>query len=222
MKNKIGIGIIGDPKEYINLNDYIYFVEPVTKCITWSKNKLLYNLLNENCEHIFIMDDTIKILNYGVFDRYIEAASKSGIWYLIYSGDYKIKNAIDYNGIGIKFSETINKQFCYYYKGIIKNVGFFDERYSFGLLEQIDYTYRVMQKGLCPPWGWFADYEKSDQYIKQIKSPDLLDSNQQNYWNENQWFKHKYSEFYHKIPGANHEVAIKNLEELKKNYGKNI
>lgn len=222
MKNKIGIGIIGTPKEYNNFKDYTYFVEPIEKCLTWTKNKLLYQLLNDDCDHIFLMDDTVEILDVCIFANYIDAAKKSGIWYLMYRGDYKVKNSIDYDGVGISFSDTINKQFCYYYKGIIKNVGFFDERYSTGLLEQIDYTYRVIQKGICPPWGWFADYENSNQFIKQLKKPGLLDLNQQNYWNENQWFKYKHKEFYNKLSDTNHEIVIKKLEELKEQYGKNI
>jgi hypothetical protein len=121
----------------------------------------------------------------------------------------------------VSFADTINNQFCYYYKGILKNVGFFDERYAYGLLDQIDYTYRVTQKKLCPPWGWFADIENSNNYIS-APSPGLIDNNQQMYWRENQWFKHRNEQFYHLLPDTKEDEAMKVLEELKEKYAKDI
>ena len=227
MNKKIGIGIInvtGD--DVAALCDSFPIVESIynesiDKSTTWTKNSVIYKLINDGCDHIFLMDDTVKIKDKTVFDKYIETASKSGIWYLNYSGDYKIRNSIDYDGCGVSFSDTINKQFCYYYKGIFKNVGFFDERYSHGLLEQIDYTYRVCKKGLCPPWGWFADIENSNNYI-HANPPEKLDTNEQMYWRENQWFKHRNEQFYHLLPDTKEEDVMKVLEELKEKYAKDI
>lgn len=227
MNNKIGIGIINttgnDPTplcEKIPLVESVR-IESIDKSSTWTKNSLLYKLINDDCAHMFLIKDTITIKDSSVFDKYIETASKSGIWYLNYSNTYKVRNSIDYDGCGVSFADTINNQFCYYYKGILKNVGFFDERYAYGLLDQIDYTYRVTQKKLCPPWGWFADIENSNNYIS-APSPGLIDNNQQIYWMENQWFKHRHKEFYHLLADTKEEDAIKTLEELKEQYAKII
>jgi len=222
MKEKIGIGFIGEPKNKTLYSEYNFYYEPVEKCTTWTKNKLLYQMINDECKHIFLLDEAVEILDNNIFNKYIEAAEKSGIKYLVYSGNYKIKNSIDYDGIGISFAEKVNKQFCYYHWNIFEEVGFFDGRYLQGILDQIDYTYRVCQKEFCAPWGWFADYEDSNKYIKQIQEPVDPEIYAQLYWNENQWFKYKHKEFYNKLSDTNHEIVIKKLEELKEQYGKNI
>lgn len=227
MNNKIGIGIINttgnDPTAICDSLPLVESVriESIDKSPTWTKNSLIYKLLNDECGHIFLMNDSVTVKDNTVFDKYIKTASKSGIWYLNYSNQYKIRNSIDYDGCGVSFADTINNQFTYYYKGIFQNIGFFDERYAHGLLEQIDYTYRVSQKKLCPGWGWFADIENSNNYLL-APTPELLDNNQQIYWLENQWFKHRNKEFYHLLPDTKEEDLIKDLEVLKESYARDV
>lgn len=227
MNNKIGIGIINttgnDTTPLCNSLPLVesVHIESIDKSPTWTKNSLVYKLLGDDCGHIFLIKDSVTIKDPTVFKKYIDTASKCGIWYLNYSNTYKIRNSIDYDGFGVSFADTINNQFTYYYKGIFQNVGFFDERYAYGLLDQIDFTYRVSQKKLCPAWGWFADIENSNNYLS-APTPDLIDNNQQIYWMENQWFKHRNQQFYHLIPDTKEEDLIKDLEKIKEEYARNV
>lgn len=219
MNNTIGIGILNIYDNSITLGKNTITTSIQNhKNSTWAKNYLLRNLICKGYEHLFILENSIKIINDDVFEKYIEAAQKSGIWHLMFKGNSNQKNAIDYNGIGIDFTNDINKHFCYYYRGIIKNVGFYDERYDKGILEQHDLTYKIIHKGLSPGWGWSPDLENSKDYIQVIHNTKI--EKNQDWWYENTWFNHKHKISADKIPELEENVVLEKLNFIKEHYSK--
>lgn len=192
-------------------------------CISWCKNQLLRMMINDDCKHLFLLEDDIKIADPLVFEKYIAGAENTGILSLCYKGDSKVRNAIDINGTSITFADTLNRSFVYYPKSFIKTLGFYDERYDKSTIEHIDLTYRFIKAGVLPQWGWFADLEGSENMIKQIphtSSDKTSDEYKARYWYECSWFKHKYGSFHFQLPAGVDTAVLTHVEKLKDMYGK--
>ena len=223
------------------------------KNVAISKNTALRHLISEGCDHIFLIEDDMIIKSHEVFKAYIDAASVSGIWHLNYglqgglnrtqdeitsiksmadlnnvkcNSDPAPRSKLDYNGSKIAFYPHIVSSFSYFYKGIIKNVGYFDERYI-NSMENIDYIYRVIQKGLHPPYYWFADLDNSSDYLDSLD--DCMTKSvirESDDFGENmlfgkQWFKGKFDITPELIPDTSEGIALKRINELKFKYSKN-
>lgn len=206
--------------------------------IAASKNEALRMLLAKGGEHLFLLEDDILIKRHDVFEQYIKTASKTGIWHLNYAlhGSYNrddnnnavVKNTIDYgDGIEAAFYHNILGAFSYYLKGVIKNVGYMDERYH-NAFEHVDHTYRIIQKGLHPPFWWFADIANSQDYIedqtKNYEGSVIREDKdfQKNFQEAMVWFKHKHGFIPQRVPETKEEEVLKQLEELQKNYARPV
>jgi hypothetical protein len=193
-------------------------------CISWCKNQLLRMMINDDCKHLFLLEDDIEIADPQVFEKYIAAAENTGILSLCYKGDSKVRNAIDINGTSIAFADTLNRSFVYYPKSFIKTLGSYDERYDKSTIEHIDLTYRFIKAGVLPPWGWFADLEGSELLIHMSPYKKPSDKNSEEYkaryWYECSWFKHKYGSFHFQLPIGADTAVLAHIEKLKDMYGK--
>jgi len=241
-KDKIGVGILTKNNEdafnacFKSLPDYItpyacivnseykdipsirHHIYSKDVCEAWSKNNLLRMMINDECEHLFILKDNTAIQNKNIFNDYINAATKSGIWYLQFNENQKPKNSIAYDNVSISFSNEVCDNFFYIHRGVIKNIGFYDERYSFGYLEQTDLIYRLYKKNLLPGWGWFADLENSNSYISSVYN--TLQLNKQKEYFEKTWFTFKNKTKPNEIPVTSESEVLKNLEKIKSQYAK--
>jgi GT2 family glycosyltransferase len=222
MKNKIGLGVITCNKpdrltlsaptipldkvdELVIINDgtpYESSIYPTgaeviqhTKnmCVGPSKNQAMRNLLQKDCDHIFIMEDDVLIKRSDVFEAYIHAAEKSGIWHLNYalqgpanrkqdqngpmniqergklqqSSEPNPRAVIDYDGIDMAFYPNSVGAFSYFHKGVIKAIGYHDEKFK-NCWEHVEHTYRIIKAGLHPPFWWFADRADSQDYLGDV------------------------------------------------------
>lgn len=146
-----------------------------------AKNKGLRTLVNEGCQHLFLCEDDIIIKDKHVCDRYIDAASASGIFHLNYGlhgsynrtseGDPKIKETMEYGDVSLDFYEHCLGAWSYYHRGVIVKVGYMDERFK-NAMEHVDHTYRIIKEHLHPPFWWFADVANSFELIDDI-APDF-------------------------------------------------
>lgn len=159
-----------------------------------SKNDALRYLMQEGCDHLFLIEDDVLIKNPNVFLEYIHTAEESGIWHLNYAlqgpgnraqDPNKIFKSIDdvpqmnhdsepvsrgirnYATTRVALYQHLCGAFSYYYRGIINNVGYFDESYC-NAMEHIDHTYKIIKKGLHPPFWWFADIANAQNFIGDI------------------------------------------------------
>lgn len=215
-KNKIGIGLLKDADLAFD-NTYKL---PKYRNETWDKNVLLRDMINDNCEHLFLINSNIKNVDESVFEKYIFAAENSGLWVLLFKENNIPINSIQYNHIDISFQSKLTKSFTYIHRGIIKNVGFFDERYDNAILEHDDLIYRVIQRSLLPGWGWFPDIGESSNYINYDNQSIRL--NDQIWFYEKTWFKHKNQIDIDDIKVLEESLILNNLEKIKELYGKNI
>jgi hypothetical protein len=220
-----------------------------------AKNRALRHLMAEGCEHLFLIEDDVIIKDPAVFGVYLKSAEASGIWHLNYglqgamnrlqdatAGVSTLKeldalkndstpaprSKLQYeNGVKLAFYPHAIGAFQYFYRGIVKNVGYFDERYT-NAFENVDYVYRVIQKGLHPPFWWFADVDNSSEYLDNLE--DCMTNSvirDDEHFGENilfgkQWFKGKFDITPDAIPDTQAEIAIKRVNDLKHKYARSV
>jgi GT2 family glycosyltransferase len=149
------------------------------KGVAGAKNSAMRYLYGKGCEHIFLMEDDIVIKDYDIFRIYIEAQKRTGIKHFNYAlqgyGNAKRDSegniihptpiyCVDYEGLNICFYYWCSGPFMYIHRDCIDNVGYFDERF-YNIHEHVDYTYRIIQSNLHPPYRYFADIADAHKYI---------------------------------------------------------
>ena len=159
-----------------------------------AKNTAMKYLLEQGCEHIFIIEDDILIQSEEVFDKYIKASLVSGIKHLNYAlqGPANKKGAKGFetledralqenlsepnprhimkytDEIEIAFYPNCVGAFSYYQREALEKIGLFDEFYK-NAWEHVDHTMEAFKKGYTTPYWWFADINNSWLYIKDIE-----------------------------------------------------
>ena len=266
MNNKIGIGVITcnredffrktinalpDVETIVVVNDgqsypsdaYPTKVKEVlqhsrNKSVGISKNEALRYLIQDGCQHLFLVEDDMLITNPEVCRAYIKGAEASGIWHLNFGyhgpankkpdGTKNPRTTVEYEpGIELAFNPNCVGSFSYYLKGVIKTIGYMDERFI-NAWEHCEHTYRTIKEGLHPPWWWFADLANSDEYIQELASSEVnsvirkTDEWRLNMQNGAGWFQIKHGFTPTAIPDTHPDVVIKKLEEIQMNYSKKM
>ncbi|MEM1283312.1 MAG: hypothetical protein AAGG81_07145 [Chlamydiota bacterium] len=168
-------------------------------CVGISKNDALRYLLNKGCEHIFLVEDDIEIIDNEVFRKYIKASEITGLKHLNYAlhgplnkddlGFKKPRFVVNYdNDISISLNWSCPGAFSYYNKKVIETVGFMDERFQ-NYWEHLEHSYRMVLQGLLPGFRWWPDIEDSDKYIWDLDQ----DLSQSEIRKDKSEFKKKYS-----------------------------
>ena len=143
-----------------------------------AKNIALKYFLDLNCEHIFILEDDVKIVNDDIFNFYINASKSTGIKHFNFglhgnhnldpNGQPIIRKSVNYpDGTVIDLYPNILGAFSYFHIDVLKDVGLMDESF-FNALEHVDHSLQISLKGYYPPFRWFADVKGSSNYLKDI------------------------------------------------------
>lgn len=221
-RNDIGVGIVtynapdrikqsaatvpGWVKHFVIVNDgtpydpsiypeHAHIIQhPRNKSVGEAKNSAMKYLLDEGCEHIFIMEDDILLQADDVFDVYINTSLYSGIKHLNYAlqGPANKKGAQGFKDLDerakqegltepnprqvIKYTDSIQialypnsvGAFSYYQREALEDIGLFDDFYK-NAWEHVDHTMRAYKRGHTTPYWWFADINESWKYIKDIE-----------------------------------------------------
>lgn len=224
MNNKIGVGVVtykrpdyfktcinsipsvdtlvvvndGDPYEASIYPSSVKEVIQHTKnkSVGVSKNELMRYLVQDGCEHIFLIEDDMEVLKSTVFEEYVKLAKASGIWHLNYGpgspfnrvqdpeilkmdlagrhlldkhSEPKPRLIVEYgNGSKLALYQHSVGMFTYFHRGVIKNLGYHDEHF-YNAWEHVELTYRISKAGLHTPFWWFADLWDSTQYLREIE-----------------------------------------------------
>jgi glycosyltransferase involved in cell wall biosynthesis len=185
----------GTPYEPDVYPKHAYVIQHETnKSVGVAKNTAMKYLLEQGCEHIFIMEDDVLLQTDEVFDKYIKTSIYTGIKHFNYAlqGPANKKGAQGFSTLDerakqenlsepnprqiIKYGEGVEVAlypncvgaFSYYHKDVLEDVGFFDEFYR-NAWEHVDHTMMTYRKGYTTPYWWFADINESWKYIKDIE-----------------------------------------------------
>lgn len=163
-----------------NLNFFTWIQNKENIGVGKSKNKLMRHLLEQGCDHIFIMEDDILIKSPEVFDAYIKARNKTGIQHFnfgyhgpankagISGGEPCPRYVIDYGDVKIAINQHSVGAFCYYTREVLETVGLIDEEFH-NAFEHVEHDYRIAKAGFCTPyWNW-PDLANSTDYLTEIE-----------------------------------------------------
>lgn len=143
-----------------------------------AKNILIRKMREDpDNEYLFIVEDDIKIINYNVFEKYIQTAERTGLMgCLSYgghgagnrnsNGDAVVKETVKYDDdISIDLYHNSFAAFQLYHRNIFREIGFFDERFV-NAAEHLDHYVKQYTAGIAPPFWFFPDIHESWKYIE--------------------------------------------------------
>lgn len=224
------------------------------KCVGISKNEAMRYLIQDDCDHIFLCEDDVLIKNPEVCTQYIKTAEATGIWHLNYAlqgpanrkqtqqGPMNIdqraqlsqdsepnpRQVVEYDG-GIELALYPNSvgAFTYFYRGVIKAVGYHDEKFR-NAWEHVEHTYRIIKLGLHPPFWWFADIAKSWEYIGDV--PNCINESSiartpewhENFKNGMEWYRYKHGWIPQQTPDTSPQQVLDILGRIQKNYARKV
>lgn len=256
MKNDIGIGIIDvHSTEMVekciksipeNLKESIFIVSNKLKSNSVYKNfdkqvpfaTLRNYLINEmrinDKKYYFILNSNVEIIDLNFFEKTIKLAETFGTWFMTGQGKGKsVSVEDDAANVSLEISPHLNTNVLFLYSGIIKNFGFFEERFfNTKDLDIIDYINRLREKKVYPPkhfnptigTGLVLEQEAE---IEKINHRDIPKSQTEYKPDGDKSMELSIAYFYHKhkyVPNQNEPAGVTQqellqfMEELQKNY----
>jgi len=217
------------------------------KSVGAAKTTAINYLMEKDCEHIFIMEDDILIKDENVFKEYIKHSLISGIKHLNFGlhgpankkggqgfkdledrkdldGEPNPRMVIPYetgdkNNIDVTIALYPNcvGAFSYYYRPVLEDIGGFDPAFK-NAWEHVEHTYQAIKKGYHPSFWYFADIDKSWEYLTDI--PNSIEESTIAHtptWNENfrkgtLWYKRKHGVIPTETPVATPEQVQQQLQ----------
>lgn len=157
--------------------------------IGYCKNCALKDLVyKSNCDHVFLIEDDIKIKDKDVFKKYIDTAKAFNLQHLIFGAVYtppsweidSIVHSAERDGIGLDMYQNLHGGFVYFTRKCIQYCGLFDEQYI-NAVEHIDHTYRIIKFGFYTPFWAFADIRGSNAYLEDLQpaNPSTINCDRQ-------------------------------------------
>jgi len=258
MKNEIGIGIVdvfteddllkckeSIPKDLQsqivtvsnkkrNITDNLNYTKQVP--YAFLRNVLLHQLRIQNFKYYFLLDSNVQILNPEIFEHAIRLAETFGTWFI--TGQHKSKPITledDTNNISLDLSPHLNTNFLFLRSGIIKNFGFFDERfYNTSNLDVLDYINKLREKNVYPPKHYNPTigtdfYAESDSKIEKINHREIPQTASEYTPDKDRSLELSVAYFYQKykyVPsqndpvGATQEEILTFMQKLQEEYGK--
>lgn len=256
MKNEIGIGILdlysedsleacisSIPEEY---SDNIWIasnkhnsrknVKNYSKQVPMAtlRNYLISQMRIKGLKYYFLLNSNTEILNAGIFEKTITIAKTFGTWFITGPSLKNIPIEDDTLNITLNVSPELNTNFLFLYSGIIKNFGYFDERfYNTKDLDVLDYINKLRDKEVYPPKHYNPTIDSSfllekKEDINKINFIDIPKNKEEYKPSKEKSLELSVAYFYHKykyVPtqndpnGASQEDLLKTIENIQKIYG---
>jgi GT2 family glycosyltransferase len=187
----------GDPFPFKCPSEKVTFIQNEKNLgVSKTKNKIFKFLLENNCKHIFTLEDDCIITDNAIFQKYISASKATGLKHFNFgpgspwnrvqadptvvgnlskrhlssqTGDPKPKLVIEYgSGVSVSLFEHVVAMFCYFESSSLRDVGLLNEEF-YNAWEHVEHTLRYIKKGYYTPFWWFADITGSEKFIKEAK-----------------------------------------------------
>lgn len=230
--------VVNDGTPY-DVNPCPSYVHQITheknKGVGAAKNTALKYLLDQGCEHIFLMEDDVIIKDPGIFLQYIDAAKITGIQHFNFSlqdnenrdslGNPTPLQVLNYNGVPlIALYGRCLACFSYFTRRSIEGIQLHVEEFE-NAWEHVELTYRIAKNGMYPIFHWHPDLINSDQFLTTIpdaESHSTIRTNPE--WNAKiargaDLFKVLHGLTPYQIPHISLTEILDNLRQIKSNYG---
>ena len=198
------------------------------------RNYLISQMRIKDLKYYFILNSNIQIQNQQVFEKTIQLAKTFGTWFMLGGGSNNISLEEDSVNLTLNLSPQLNTNFMFLYSGIIKNFGYFDERFYNTLdLDVLDYINKLREKETYPPKHFNPTIDSTDilekiAEIEKINFKDLPKSKDEYKPDSDKSLELSCAYFYHKykyLPsqndpnGVTQEVLLEFMEKLQNTYG---
>jgi hypothetical protein len=188
------------------------------------RNWLISQFRIQGYKYYFIFESNHSINENDFFEKTIKIAETFGSWFLLGDGKSSLPLEDEETNVVLHASPEMNSGFMFTFSGIIKNNGYFDERYpNTKDIDVLDYIVKLRKIGVYPPAHYNLTIgdglKKSGSTVKKIGYKDFPETHRS--------VGLAYAYFAHKnkyLPGQNDPTGItqdqllKFLETLQKNY----
>lgn len=135
-----------------------------------AKNNALRYLMDAGCDHLFLCEDDMLILDPRAVTGYIDVAERTGIEHFSFAkhGPCNLSQGlIERRSDGVETWPCSVGAWTYFTRNVIETVGYLDEGFDSGALEHVEHTWRISRAGLTTPMWQFADVTGSERWIRQ-------------------------------------------------------
>ena len=142
------------------------------KGVGFCKNVAMKQLLNNGCEHIFLIEDDMKILDPAVFSKHIFTAKHFHLGHLNWNTLPEVKDNPTYVIEDGDFSLDISYRLCgcfsYFSAEALQQCGLIDAKHYVNALEHAEHAYRFAAQGLTTPFYSFAGIHDAAKMLTNI------------------------------------------------------
>jgi predicted phosphohydrolase len=143
------------PKD-ISFKRYTTFVQ-----LSFLRNYILSQFRLKKLKYFFILNSNQIVKNENLLEDTINLGNTFGTWFIL-GHDNKIQTIEDDSKIELSISNVINPNFLFLNYAIVKNFGFFNEKYCNGdKLDILDYIINLRTKKVFPPSGYYPTIDKN-------------------------------------------------------------
>lgn len=203
---------------------------PINTGVGVAKNDALQYLLDQGCEHIFLIEDDIVVKNPWVFRKYIDTSKVSGLQHLMY-GYHGPANKVGITphprlitmhsaDLGVAFNQHCVGAFCYYTRKCLEECGLNDDKFV-NAFEHVEHTYRLHKAGYTSPYWWFPDVYDSYDYLDELACSEVNSTIrpradwQSNIQNAFGYFKSKHGVSPVEVPDSTQAQVVEFLKRIK-------
>jgi hypothetical protein len=190
------------------------------------RNYLVSQMRLRDCKYYFILHSNAIIKDPNVFENTIKLAETFGTWAIMGESSDNIPLEDDVNNVTLNLSKNMNTEFMFLFSGIVKNNGYFDERFFNGKdIDVLDYILKLRKKGVYPPTNYHPTITGGIEYgignINKMGFKDIPDTDRTvqiaygHFFNNN-----KYIPTENDPPHVSQEELLKSMEVIQKNYAK--
>lgn len=190
------------------------------------RNFAISKFRTKNLKYFFIVNSNCVVKNQSLLDDVISLAKTFGVWFLT-GPDKRIQIVEDDSKLELNISSQINSNFIFLNYGIVKNFGYFDEKYCNGeQLDVIDYIIRLRNKNVYPTEGYYPTINADWIETKKLKikingfcdyNEDFDQSVKVSYGHF--MYNHKYLPLENRPPRPVDEF-LSSMDNIQKNYSK--
>lgn len=167
--------VVNDGKQSVSCDLATVLHNKKNQGVGKSKNRAIKHMMDQGCDHLFLMEDDVRFVSNDALSKYVELSSVSGVKHLnfcLHGEDNKIngkpnpKLIVDYKHVKMSLYHNVYGALSYYHRDVIDDIGYMDKRY-FNAMEHVDHTMVAIKNNYHPPFRWFADVHQSDLLLAE-------------------------------------------------------
>lgn len=131
-----------------------------------STNDVLKTLMENGCDYIFTIDDTVIVKDPLVYYHYIVASKKTGFECMMFAQSEPSQgNPLYIKDKYVDYWPLPGTGFVFYTRNALEKAGLIDENFPPDTWEDVELIHRIGNKGLTAPFGFFIGIKNEAKYF---------------------------------------------------------